>query len=82
MACENFTAHGSKVGRQIEIAALIENFRGKAGPAAVNLAAAYARAEDEHDIGMAMIGAPVAILPCGAPELRHSQEHDIFHAVA
>src|SRR5215468_5970281 len=39
-------------------------------------------AEDEHDAAVAVVGAAIAILACGTPELGHGDDRDIFHTVA
>ena len=74
MAREHFAAHGAKVGGEGEIAAFVKRFRREPGPAAVDFAAAHAPAHGEHDVGMTMIGAAIAVLARGAAELRHGEK--------
>ena len=82
MAREDLATDGAIIGGQVEIPALVQNFRRKPRPAAVNFSAAYAPAEHEHDVGVPMIGAAIAVFPCGAAEFRHRDEHHIFHPIA
>ena len=49
------------------------------GPAAVDLAALHRSADEEHRIGVAVIGAAVAVFRDRAAELRHRQDHDVLH---
>ena len=54
----------------------------EAGPAAVHLAAFDIAAEDEHGVGVAVIGAAGAVFVGGAAELRHGDEGDVLGVVA
>ena len=60
---------------------LIALFASQTRPIAIDLLALDGTAQQHHDIGMAMIGPPVAVFLDGAPELRHGQHHDIFHPI-
>src|SRR4030095_3628187 len=82
MACEHFAAYRAEVGSQSEITSFVKRFRRQSRPAAVNLAAAHLPAHHEHDIGMSMIGAAVAVLARRATEFGHGENYNIVHAVA
>lgn len=79
---DGLAEHLTKVGGNGEIAALVELFGREAGPFAVDLTAADTSAKDEHDVGVAVIGAPGAVLARGAAELRHGNEDYAFGIVA
>ena len=82
MAREDFGAHGAVVRGQIEVSALIKDFGRKARPAAVDLAAAHASAEHEHDIAVTVVGAAVAVFPRGTAKLGHGYQNDVLHPIA
>src|ERR1035438_1190848 len=54
----------------------------EAGPAAVDFSAFDIAAEDEHGVGVTMVGAAGAVFASGAAELRHGHEGDVFRVVA
>ena len=54
----------------------------EAGPATVDFAAFDIAAEDEHGVGVAMVGAAGTVFAGRAAELRHGNEGDVFRAVA
>ncbi len=54
----------------------------EAGPFAINAAAFYVAAHHEHAVGVAVVGAAVAIFPGGAAELAHSDHYHVAHPVA
>src|SRR5205823_4238338 len=60
----------AEVGRHGEVAVLEELLRVESWPLAVHLSALHAAACDQHYVGVAVIGAAVAVLADGAAELR------------
>src|ERR1700719_475690 len=54
----------------------------EAGPFAVDFAAFYFAAHYEHAIGVAVIGAAIAVFFGGAAEFTHGYDYDVLHAVA
>jgi hypothetical protein len=74
--------HLAEVGGDGKIAAFVELFGREAGPLAVHLAATHGSAQDEHDVGVTVIGAPGAVLARCAAELRHGNEDYVFSIVA
>src|SRR6202162_6114175 len=66
---EDFGEDVAEVGRHGEVAVLVEVGGVEAGPLAVDLAALDAASEEEHDVGVAVIGAAVAVFLYGAAEL-------------
>src|ERR1017187_4215839 len=61
MARQCFAQHTAKIGGQRQIAAFIELRWIEARPASVNPSAAHRPTEDEHHIGVAVIGAAIAV---------------------
>src|SRR5258708_35895052 len=68
VAIHSLADHLAKIGGQGEIAAFVEMLGRQAGPLAIHAAAAHRAAEHEHDVGMAVVGATIAILSRVAPE--------------
>src|SRR6202521_6223823 len=54
----------------------------EAGPLAVDLSAFYFAAHYEHAVGVAVIGAAIAVFFGSAAELAHGNYYDVLHAVA
>src|ERR1700685_2262739 len=81
MADEDFAEDGAEVGGESEVAAVVELGIGEAGPASVNAATANVAAHDEHAVGVAVVGAAVAVFFCGASEFAHGDDDDVLHAV-
>ena len=82
MAGDGFSNYLTEVRGKSEVAAFIELRLVESRPAAVHLAALHRAAENEHDIGMAVIGAAIAILARRAPELRHRDDNGVFAEIA
>ena len=61
VADEDFAEDGAEVGGEGEVAAFVELVIGEAGPAAVDVAAFDVAAHDEHAVGVAVVGAAVAV---------------------
>src|SRR5258708_18817978 len=57
-----------EVRRDRQIAALVEVLLLKSGPASVNLAAFDGTTQDEHDVGVSVVGTAVAVFARGAAE--------------
>src|SRR5438067_1045357 len=72
----------AKVGGDREIAPLVETLARQTGPAAVDLAAPHAAAEQQHGRRVTVIGSAIAVLRDGSTELRHRQHDDVGHAIA
>src|SRR5581483_4176380 len=69
MIGHSFTQHLAEIRGDGQIAPFIKLSLLQAGPAAVNLAAFHRPAQDKHYVGVAMVGAAIAVLPRRAPEL-------------
>ena len=82
MALRDLGEEMAEVGGHREVAPLEELLAAEARPAPVHLAAAHRPAQHQHGGGVAVIRAPVAVLPDGAPELRHGEHDHVGHAVA
>src|SRR5678816_3536776 len=72
----------AEVGRDCQIAALVELLAIETGPFAVDLAAFDVAAKDEHRVAVPVIRSAIAVLAHGASELRHRDEHHVLHAIA
>ena len=70
-ADQNFAKHLAIVGRDIEIAAVIELVGMQTGPLAIDLAAIDIAADDKHNITVAVVGAAAGILLKGTTEFTH-----------
>src|SRR6202007_2245310 len=82
MPCDGFSDHLAEVGGQREVAAFVELRLIESRPAPIKLATPHWPAENEHHIGVAMIGAAVAVLARGAAELRHRYHYCVFTEIA
>ncbi len=82
MLVQDFADHRAEVRGEREVASFVELMIVQAGPFAVNLAALYIAAHEEHAIGVAVVGAAIAVFLCSAPEFAHGHENNILHAVA
>ena len=82
VAIDRFAQHAAEVCGYSEVAALVELGLVEAGPASVDLAAFDRAAHHEHHVGVAVVGAAVAVLPRGAAEFRHRDNDRIFGQVA
>src|SRR5581483_7928734 len=81
MAGHKLTENVAEVGGEGEVAAFVKLLGGEAGPLAIDPAAANLAAHGEHYVGMAVIGAAVAILVRRAAKLGHCDNDDIGHAI-
>ena len=54
----------------------------EAGPLPVALSTLDRSSHEEHQVGMPVVGAAVAVLSRRATELRHRQDDDVLHAIA
>ena len=77
-----FAQHVAEIGGQRQVAAFVELLALEARPLAVDFAALHAAAHHEHTVGVAVIGAAVAVFLRGAAEFGHGDNHHILHAVA
>src|SRR5258706_2739486 len=73
--------HRAKVGRESEIATLVELLLLEPGPTPVHLAAFDLPADHEQGAGMTVISAAIAVLAGHAAELGHRENHDVVHPV-
>src|SRR6185437_277302 len=78
MTLDRFAQHRTEVGGYGQIAVLVQMIAAQPRPVAVNFAALHPAAEDEHHVGMAVVGAAVAVLFHGAAKLRHSDQQNIL----
>src|ERR1035438_1930049 len=78
MARDRFAQQAAKVGGEHQIAAFVELGWIEAGPASVNSSAAHRAAEDEHHIGVAVIGTAIAVFARRASELRHGDDQRLL----
>src|SRR5207245_301137 len=62
-----------------QITILVELRGRQAWPPAVDLPASDSAAENKHDVGVAMVGAAVAVFANGAPEFRHGHQDYVPH---
>src|SRR5271157_20465 len=69
VARDGLAKHAPEVGREREVTSFVELRRVEAGPASVNAAAAHRSAQDEHDVGMPVVGTAIAVFAGGASEL-------------
>src|SRR6266436_3125170 len=65
---QNFPEDGAEVRGEREVAAFIELVIVQAGPFAVNLAALYVAAHEEHAVRVAVVRAAIAVFLCLAPD--------------
>ena len=78
MARNGLAQHAPEIGGEREVASFVELRWVEARPASVDPAAAHRSAEHEHDVGMPVVGAAIAVLAGGASELRHGDDHGVF----
>src|SRR5450755_67797 len=69
VARNGLAQYAPEIGGEREIASFVELRGVEAGPAPVNPAATHRSAKDEHDIGMPMVGAAIAVFTGRASEL-------------
>src|ERR1019366_4512164 len=69
VARNGLTQHTPEIGCERKVPTFVELRRVEAGPAAVNPAPAHRSANDEHDIGMPVVGAAIAVFAGRASEL-------------
>ena len=74
--------YSTKIGHHLKIAPFLELLVGEAGSLSVNVATANSSAQHEHEVGMPVVGAPVAVFFSSAAEFRHRDNRDISHAIA
>ena len=79
---DEFSEDCAEVCRYSQISALMKLRLVQAGPSSINLPAFYGSAHDQHHVGVAMIRAPIFILACCAPELRHGDYDCVSRLVA
>src|SRR5947207_12137967 len=72
----------SEIRRHRKVARLEEPGARESRPATVDAAAAHGPSQRQHRGRVAVVGAAVAVLRDGAPELRHGEHHDVGHPVA
>ncbi len=82
VASDGLANHVPEVRGQGQVTAFIELGLIEAGPAAVDFAAFHRTAQDEHHVGVAVVGAAVAVFARGAAELRHGDDYRVFAEIA
>src|SRR3954470_2199138 len=73
-----FAEDVAEIGGDGEVPVLVELFGGEAGPAAVDFASVDGTSENEHGVGVAVVGAAVAVLFGGAAKFGHGDEDNFF----
>ena len=82
VAGDGFSNHLAEVRGQRQIAAFVELRLVKARPASVDFAALHRAAQNEHYVGVAVVGAAIAVLARRASELRHRDDDGVFAQIA
>ena len=82
MPHRHFGKHIPKIRGQRQVAAFIKLILTEAGPTPVDPSALYGTAEREHDGGVTVIRAAIAVLPRRAAKLRHAEHQHLGHAIA
>src|SRR5271154_3536852 len=77
MRAEDRDQRRTKVSGDREVALLVELLRAQPRPLAVNPPAIDFTAGDPDDVAVAVIGAAVAVLAHGSPELRQDDDHRV-----
>jgi len=77
MPRDGFADHAAEVGGEREVAAFVKLRLVEAGPLSVDFAALDRASHDKHDIGVAVVGATIAVLACGATEFRHGDDDGV-----
>src|ERR1700682_5324041 len=78
---DDFAKHRAKVRSKCEVTPLIKLMFVKTRPLPIYFPTLDATAHHEHAVGVAVVGSAIAVFVCGAPELRHRDEHNIFHPI-
>ena len=78
----NFAEDAAVIGGNREVAAVVKLAFAHSRPARVNFPAFNVAAHHEHAIGVAVIGAAIAVFVRGASEFGHADEDDVAHAIA
>src|SRR5688572_30606622 len=71
-----------EVGGDREVAPLVELLALQAGPFPQDTSAVHSAPDHQYAVTVAVVGAAGAVLGHGAAELRHRDQHDIFHTRA
>src|ERR1700722_3396124 len=79
---DGFADYLAKVGGEREVAAFVELRLIEPRPASVDFSAFHRTAENEHDVGVAVVGAAVSVFAHGAAKLRHADDDGIFAEIA
>src|SRR5580700_1544820 len=82
MPHRHFGKHIAKIRGQRQVAAFVKPILTEAGPTPIDLSAPYGTAEREHDGGVTMIRAAIAVLPRRAAKLGHAEHQHLGHAIA
>src|SRR4029077_9254788 len=82
MLLNDLAEDAAKVGGDGEVAPLIKLAVVQTRPFRIDLATLDVATHHEHAVGVAVVGATVAVLVRGAAELRHAEEDDVRHLVA
>src|SRR6516162_3924256 len=75
---DGFAKDSPKVRGQRQVSAFVKLRLVQSRPGSVNTATAYRAAEDEHDVGVAVIGSAVAVLAGRTPELGGCDQYRIL----
>jgi len=78
----SFAEYLTEIRGKRQIAAFVELRLIEARPASVYFSALHRSSKNEHDIGMAVVGAAVAVLARGAAEFGHGDDHRVFPEIS
>src|SRR5580658_9890285 len=78
----DFAEHHSKVGRNRQVAAFIQQRLLQARPAPIHAAALYRAAEYKHDVRVAVVSTAVAVFACRAAEFGHGYDDRVLSEIA
>src|SRR5580698_11253647 len=82
MTRDSFANDLAEVCGEGQVAAFVELRLIEAGPASVDFPAFDRATEHEHDVGVTVVGAAIAVFAGGAAELRHGHDDGVFAEVA
>src|ERR1700722_557200 len=82
MTVDGFADYLAKVGGEGQIAAFVELGLVQTGPSSVDFSALDWTSQNEHHVGVAMVGAAIAVFADGASEFGHGDDDGVFAEVA
>ena len=82
MTVDGFANYLAEVGGEGEVSALVELRLVQTGPSSVDFSALDWTSQNEHHVGVAVVGAAIAVFADGASEFGHSDDDGVFGKVA